>query len=68
MVTFSVSPPSRVFSATTFLQDILLFPSAFRALPMMTSLSLPLSAVLGQIRTLLPLKPIILIEKGSVSS
>jgi hypothetical protein len=41
MVTFSVSPPSRVFSTTTFLQEILLFPSASRALPMMTSLSLP---------------------------
>jgi hypothetical protein len=47
MVTFSVSPPSGVFSAITFLQEILLFPSASRALPMMTSLSLPLSAVLG---------------------
>jgi hypothetical protein len=47
MVTFSVSPPSGVFSATTFLQEILLFPSASRALPMMTSLSLPLSVVLG---------------------
>jgi hypothetical protein len=31
MVTFSVSPPSGVFSATTFLQEILLFPSASRA-------------------------------------
>jgi hypothetical protein len=41
MVTFSVSPPSGVFSATTFLQEILLFPSASRELPMMTSLSLP---------------------------
>jgi hypothetical protein len=50
IVTFSVSPPSGVFSATTFLQEILLFPSASRALSMMTSLSLPLSAVLGQIR------------------
>jgi hypothetical protein len=50
MVTFNVSPPSGVFSATTFLQEILLFPSASRALPMMTSLSLPLSTVLGRIR------------------
>jgi hypothetical protein len=68
MVTFSVSPPSGVFSATTFLQEILLFPSASRELPMMTSLSLPLSAVLGWIRTLLPLKSTIFIGKGSVSS
>jgi hypothetical protein len=68
MVTFSVSPPSGVFSATTFLQAILLFPSASRVLPIMTSLSLPLSAVLGRIRTFLPLKSIIFIGKGSVSS
>jgi hypothetical protein len=68
MVTFSVSPPSGVFSSTTFLQEMLLFPSASRALPMMTSLSLPLSAVLGRIRTLLPFKLIIFIGKGSVSS
>jgi hypothetical protein len=68
MVTFSVSPPSGVFSATTFLQEILLFPSASRELPMMTSLSLPLSAVLDRIRTLLPLKSIIFIGKGFVSS
>jgi hypothetical protein len=47
MVTFGVYPPSGVFSTTTFLQEILLFPSASRALPMMTSLSLPLSVVLG---------------------
>jgi hypothetical protein len=47
MVTFSVSPPSGVFSTNTFLQEILLFPSASRALPMMTSLSLPLFVVLG---------------------
>jgi hypothetical protein len=51
MVTFSVSPPSGVLSASTFLQEILLFPSTSRALPMMTSLSLPLSAVLGRIKT-----------------
>jgi hypothetical protein len=68
MVTLRVSPPSGVFSATTFLQEILLFPLASCALPMMTSLSLPLSAVLGRIRTLLPLKSIIFIGKGSVSS
>jgi hypothetical protein len=68
MVTFSVSPPSGVFSATTFLQEILLFPSASHALPMMTSLSLPLTTVLGRIRTLLPLKSIIFTGKGSVSS
>jgi hypothetical protein len=68
MVTFSVSPPSGVFSATTFLKEILLFQSASRALSMMTSLFLPLSAVLGRIRTLLPLKSIIFIGKGSVPS
>jgi hypothetical protein len=68
MVTFSVSPPLGVFSATTFLQAILLFPPASRALPMMTSLSLPLSAVLGRIRTFFPLKSIIFIGKGFVSS
>jgi hypothetical protein len=50
MVTLSVSPPSGVFLATTFLQEILLFPSTSHALPMMTSLSLPLSAVLGRVR------------------
>jgi hypothetical protein len=67
MVTFSVSPQSGVFSATTFLQEILLFPSASHELPMI-SLSLPLSVVLGQIRTFLPLKSITFIGKGSVSS
>jgi hypothetical protein len=51
MVTFSVSSPSGVFSAITFLQEILLFPLASRVLPMMTSLYLPLSAVLGRIMT-----------------
>jgi hypothetical protein len=54
MVTFSVSPPSGVSSATTFLQEILLFSSAFRASPMMTSLPFSLSAVLGRIRTFCP--------------
>jgi hypothetical protein len=40
MVTFKVSPPLGVFSATTFLQEILLFSSASRASPMITSLPL----------------------------
>jgi hypothetical protein len=51
MVNFNVSPPSGVLSATTFLQEFLVFSSAFRASSMMTSLPLPLLAALGQIRT-----------------
>jgi hypothetical protein len=47
MVTFRVSPPSGVFSATTFLQETLLLASASRALPMMISLPFSLSVVLG---------------------
>jgi hypothetical protein len=53
MVTFRVSPPSGVFSATTFLREILLFSSAFRALPMMTSLPSP-SVMSGRIRIFCP--------------
>jgi hypothetical protein len=56
MVTLRVSPPSGFFSATTFLQEILLFPWSSHALPMIISLPLPLSAMLGRIRTLLPSK------------
>jgi hypothetical protein len=54
MVTFKDSPLLGVFSATTFLQEILLFSSAFHVLPMMTSLPLPLLVVLGRIRTFFP--------------
>jgi hypothetical protein len=68
MVTFKVSPPSGVFSATTFLQEILLFSSAFHGSPMITYLPLPLSAMLGRIRTFLPSKSITFIGKGSVST
>jgi hypothetical protein len=68
MVTFKVSPPSGVFSATTFLQEILLFSLAFHASPMITYLPLPLSAMLGRIRTFLPSKSITFIGKGSVST
>jgi hypothetical protein len=68
MVTFNVSPLSGVLSATTFLQEFLLFSSAFRASSMMTSLPLPLSAALGQIRTFYSSKSIIFIGKGSLST
>jgi hypothetical protein len=40
-----------IFSNTTFLQEILVFSSVSRVLPMMISLSLPLSVALGQTRT-----------------
>jgi hypothetical protein len=56
MVTFRVSPPSEVFSATTFLQELLLFSSAFRVSSMKTSLPSPLSVALGRIRTFFALK------------
>jgi hypothetical protein len=56
VVTLRVSPPSGVFSATTFLQEILWLLSASLVLPMIISLSLPLSAVFGRTRILLPLK------------
>jgi hypothetical protein len=42
IVTLRVSPPSGVFSATTFLQEILWLPSTSLVLPMIISLSLPL--------------------------
>jgi hypothetical protein len=48
MVIFKVSRPSGVFSVTTFLQEILAFPLASRASPMM--ISLPLSVALGRTR------------------
>jgi hypothetical protein len=48
---FQSLPSIRSLSTTTFLQEILLFSSAFRASPMMSSLPLPLSAVLGRIGT-----------------
>jgi hypothetical protein len=47
MVTFRVSPPLGVFSATTFLQEILLFLSASRVLPMMISLPFSLIGYAG---------------------
>jgi hypothetical protein len=50
MVTFRVSSPSGVFSATTFLEETLQSPSAFLALPMIVSLPLSLSAVFGRTR------------------
>jgi hypothetical protein len=68
MVTFKVSPPLGVFSATTFLQEILLFSSAFHVLPMKTSLPSPLSVASVRIRTFLPSKSITFIGKASVSS
>jgi hypothetical protein len=51
-----------------FLQEILLFSSAFRTSPMITSLPLPLSTMPGQIRTLFPSKSIKFNGKGSVST
>jgi hypothetical protein len=68
MVIFNVSPPSEVFSVTTFLQETLVFSSASRGLPMMISLPLPLSATLDRTRTFLPSKLIIFIGKSSVST
>jgi hypothetical protein len=68
MVTLRVSPPSGFFSATTFLQEILLLPLASRVSPMIISLPLPLLVVLGRIRTLLPSKSITFTRKGSVST
>jgi hypothetical protein len=64
MVTFRVSPPSGVLPATTFLQEFLLFSSAFRSSPMMTSLSLPLSVMLGRSKTFLPSKSIYLLGRA----
>jgi hypothetical protein len=68
MVTFRVSPPSGVFSATTFLQETLFLSSVSRVLPMITSLPFSLSAMLGRIRTFLPSKSIMFIGKGYVST
>jgi hypothetical protein len=68
MVIFNVSPPSRDFFINTFLQEMLVFPSASHVLPMMISLPLPLSVVLGQTRTFLSSKLIIFIGKAFVST
>jgi hypothetical protein len=68
MVTFRVFPPSGVFSGTTFMQEILLFPSASCVLPVIISLLLPLSVVPGRIRTLLHSKSITFSGKGYVST
>jgi hypothetical protein len=48
----------RILLGHHFPEEILLFPLASRASPMFIYLPLPLSVVLGQIRTLLPLKSI----------
>jgi hypothetical protein len=56
MVTFRVSLPLGVLCVTTFLQEFLVISSASRASPMRTSLSLPLLAALGQIKTFFAIK------------
>jgi hypothetical protein len=68
MVIFSVSPPCRVFSTITFLLETFTFSSASHVLSMMTSLPLPLLAMLDRTRTFLLSKLTIFIGKGSMST
>jgi hypothetical protein len=50
MVIFNVSPPSGVFSTTTFLQKKSVISSASRGPSMMISMPFPLSTTLGRTR------------------
>jgi hypothetical protein len=64
MVIFNVSPPSGVFSITTFMQEILAFSWTSRVSLMMITLLFPSSVALGRTRTFFIIKvEHILLEK-----
>jgi hypothetical protein len=64
MVIFNVSPPSGVFSITTFMQEILAFSWTSRVSSMMITLLFPSSVALGRTKTFLSLKLNIYYWKG----